>query len=381
MSARHTLLIAAIAAAAACSEDRTGPGLPAPVSPTDRLLAEIRTATGLPGLAAIVVRADTIEAIGTAGVRHRGQGVAVTAQDRFHLGSNVKAMTATLLAMLVEEGTLAWTTRPVDVFPELAGAIDPAFTDITLAQLLTHRAGIEPLLDFAQVPPLPGSPAEQRYQGTALLLGLAPAGPVGEFLYSNGGYGVAAAMAERVTGTPWEELMTDRLFTPLGIAPVFGWPGTGRPAQPWGHLPGSFTPVDPDVAPDMPDAIDPAGELSLTLEEYARFVQLHLRGLTGRPALLTGQSFDRLHTPTGVYAYGWGEVTLDGEPTATHEGSTGTFYATVLMQPGRDLAVIVVTNAGGDTAAAGVTTAALELLRSHGGAVPAGGIAALPATR
>lgn len=382
MFARTTISLLTLAAvASACATDQTGPGHPPPATAIDSVLLEARAGTGIPGLAAIVVRADTIEAIGAIGVRRRGRHDAVTTADRFHIGSNVKAMTATMIATLVEDGALAWDTRPVDVFPELAATMDPAYQGVTLTQLLSHRAGIEPLLDFSQVPTIPGTPSEQRYAGTALLLSLPPAGPVGDFLYSNGGYGVAAAMAERVTGQPWEQLMTTRLMAPLGITPVFGWPAAGHQAQPWGHLPGSFTPVNPDAAPDMPDAIDPAGEMALSLTDYARFVQLHLRGLTGRPDLLSGASFAALHHPTGIYALGWGEVDLGGEPTVTHDGSTGTFYATVLMQPGRDLAVIVVANAGGEGAAAAVGQAALTLLGRYGGAVPAGGVAALQAAR
>ncbi|HMV33169.1 MAG TPA: serine hydrolase domain-containing protein [Gemmatimonadales bacterium] len=382
MFARSTIALFTLAAAAgACTTDETGPGHPTPASAIDSVLLEARAGTGLPGMAAIVVRADTIEAIGAIGVRRRGHPEAVTTADRFHIGSNVKAMTATMIATLVEEGALAWDTRPADVFPELAATMDPAYQGITLAQLLSHRAGIEPLLDFSQVPAIPGTPSEQRYAGTALLLSLPPAGPVGEFLYSNGGYGVAAAMAERVTGQSWEQLLTTRLLAPLGITPVFGWPAAGHAAQPWGHLPGSFTPVNPDAAPDMPDAIDPAGEMALSLTEYARFVQLHLRGLTGRPDLLSGAGFAALHHPTGDYALGWGEIVLGGEPTATHDGSTGTFYATVLMQPGRDLAVIVVANAGGEVAAGAVVQAAVTLLGRYGGVVPAAGVAALPAAR
>lgn len=379
MSSRTNLLfLTLVVAGAACSTEPIAPTQP--TTALDSVLTEARAASGVPAMAAVIVHAHSIEAIGATGVRRRGHGDQVTASDLFHLGSNVKAMTATMIATLVEEGLLAWSTRPVDLFPELAGSINPAFQDITVAQLLSHRAGIEPLLDFSLVPPLAGTPAEQRYAGTAMLLSLPPAGPVGEFLYSNGGYGIAAAMAERVTGKAWEQLMTERLFTPLGITPVFTWPAASAPDQPWGHLPESFNPVDPGT-PNMPAAIDPAGELSLSLLDYARFIQLHLRGLTGDPELLTAGSFSQLHQPVGDYAMGWGEIDLGGERTATHDGSTGTFYATVIMQPHLDLAVVVVSNAGGPVAASATAGAALELLHRYGGVVPASGVAAGPVTR
>ena len=380
MSARNTSLFLALAlAGAACSsDDHTGPN--APRSAVDSILAQARAETAVPGMAAIVFRGSSIEAMGVSGVRKMGASAPIALSDRFHLGSNVKAMTATMIATLVEEGKLGWSTRPIDVFPELEGSINPAFHDITLTQLLEHRAGIEPLEDFREVPELPGTPSEQRYQGTAILLSLDPAGPVGEFLYSNGGYGIASAMAERVTGETWEDLMTERLFQPQGITPLFGWPAADHRSGPWGHYPtaNGFVPYAPSVNTEvsLPPAISAAGEMALSLEQYLKFGQLNLRGMTGHPELLSAASFTALHTPVGDYALGWGEVDLGGEMTATHNGSSGAFYATIFLQPGRDLGVIVLSNAGGDRAASATVATALLLLNRYGGAVPAGTVAA-----
>jgi hypothetical protein len=63
------------------------------------------------GMAAAVLRGERIIAHGVAGVRKRGTAERITLDDRFHLGSCTKAMTATLVAMLVEEGKVNWTTR------------------------------------------------------------------------------------------------------------------------------------------------------------------------------------------------------------------------------------------------------------------------------
>lgn len=371
MSARCTaLFLLAISATAACT-DPSGPRTPPPANALDTVLQEARARYHLPGMAAMVLHGAGPALISATGVRKLGGHDPLQPGDRFHLGSNMKAMTATMLATLVEEGTLQWNSRPLDLFPELAGQVDPAHEAITLAQLLQHRAGIEPLVDFSQVPALSGTPMEQRAEGTALLLSLPPAAPVDSFLYSNGGYGIAAAMAERATGMPWETLMQERVFAPLGMTVEFGWPAATDPAQPWGHEETSdgYRTYSPNRSPDprrMPTAIAPAGEGSMTLADYARFVQLHLRGLRGQAGLVDSATFARLHAPVGVYAMGWGELSLDGVATATHEGSTGTFYATTFIQPARDLAVVVVTNAGGHRAGQAVTEAALALLARYG---------------
>ena len=62
------------------------------------------------GMAAAVLRGERIIAQGAAGVRKRATAERITLAERFHLGSCTKAMTATLVAMLVEEGKLNWTT-------------------------------------------------------------------------------------------------------------------------------------------------------------------------------------------------------------------------------------------------------------------------------
>jgi CubicO group peptidase (beta-lactamase class C family) len=347
----------------------------------DSILSAVRSGYGIPGMVAAVIRSDRITGLTASGVRRLGRTAPVTVDDRFHLGSNTKAITATLIAQLVEDGYLSWSSSPLETFPELAQTIHPEHLGISLTQLLQHRAGIEPLLSFGDIPPLSGSPVQQRRSGSRLLLELAPPVPVGSYLYSNGDYAIAAAMAEAQTGRSWEDLVGWRLLSRLGIAASFGWPAARDPDQPWGHedLGDEFVPHRPDLASDplrVPPVIAPAGDLSLSVRDYARFVQLHLRGLRGEPRLLSGEGFRRLHTAEGFYAMGWGEIDIEGVRTAVHDGSTGSFWATAWIQPGRDIAVVVLVNAGGERASAAATTAATELLRRYGGAVPASALVA-----
>lgn len=383
MSYRHVVLVS-LALAAACGEDSQGPSHPA-ANAVDSVLTAMRATYHLPGMAAVVLRADAIEASGVSGVRKQGGHASLTLADQLHLGSNVKAMTSTMLGTLVDEGKLAWTSRPADLFPELAGMIDPALEQITLRDLLEHRAGIYPFTDFTEVPPFAGTPMEQRLLGTSLLLQDPPYVPVGTFEYSNAGYTIAAAMAERVTGTPWEQLMQERVFTPLGMTVTYDWPAATDPSQPWGHewTGSGFQPHSPHLSNDparVPEVLAPAGQASMSILDYAKFAQLHLRGLRGQPALVAESTFVRMHTPVVDYALGWGEVLLGGEPTATHNGSSGTFYATIMIQPARNLAVIVVSNAGGQPAADATVGATLQLLDRFGGVsgLPTG---PAPATR
>jgi CubicO group peptidase (beta-lactamase class C family) len=127
----------------------------------------------------------------------------------------VAAMTAAMLATLVAEGKLDWEMKLVEAIPELRKSIHPGFQNITLWQLLTHRAGLpqNPSDWYAH------STMEVKERRLAILkdnLRSPPAIKPGEFNYSNFGYMIAACMAEQLTGLSWETLMKQRLFDPLG---------------------------------------------------------------------------------------------------------------------------------------------------------------------
>lgn len=102
-------------------------------------------------------------------------------------------------------------------------------------------------------------------------------GTVGAFSYSNAGYSIAAAMAERATGVQFETITAQRLFTPLSIAGSAGWPAALRPDARWGHTGGArvYVAEDPFGAYQLPSIIAPAGDISMTRDHYAEFCGAH----------------------------------------------------------------------------------------------------------
>ena len=95
---------------------------------------------GLPALAAAVVKDGEIVAAGAVGTRRAGEQIAVTRDDRFHLGSDSKAFTSLLAAMFVEEGKLRWDSTLAEVFPTLEAKMDPGLRKVTLdAVPLAHQ--------------------------------------------------------------------------------------------------------------------------------------------------------------------------------------------------------------------------------------------------
>jgi CubicO group peptidase (beta-lactamase class C family) len=325
----------------------------------------------VPGMVAAVVKGDNVVAIGAAGVRRRGGDEKIRITDQFHLGSCTKSMTATLCAMLVEEGKLSWETTISDVFPELKETMRPAWRNVTLRQLLNHCGGMPEDLDqdglweklWAQRDP---APARQM-----LLIGVLshePAAKPGtKFIYSNAGYAVVGHMAEQVMHKPWEQLVRERLFKPLKMTSAgFGAPGkAGAVIEPWGHKERG-EPIEPGPDADNPVAIGPAGTVHCSIEDWAKYIALHLRGDEGDAKLLKTDTFRVLHTPPkgADYAMGWGvaERQWAGGTALTHAGSNTMWYAVTWLAPCRNFAVVICCNQGGDEAAKACDDAAAKLV-------------------
>src|SRR5688572_13014310 len=118
-------------------------GDPPPPRDVSALLEPLLEKHGIPGMAGAIVTSKGLEAVGAAGVREKGKDAKVTTKDLWHLGSCTKAMTATLCAMLVEEGKLTWDGTVADGFRDLP-KVDPKWKAATLAMLCTQTAGAPP---------------------------------------------------------------------------------------------------------------------------------------------------------------------------------------------------------------------------------------------
>jgi D-alanyl-D-alanine carboxypeptidase len=323
----------------------------------DDVVATRCAETDVPALAAVVVRSGLVESA-VAGVRRLGSTERTEPNDRFHLGSNAKSMTATLAAVAVERGAVDWSSSAARVL-----GVRGANPGTTLQHLLTHAAGIQALEEDYELDALPipqADPADQRRAIAELLLTNARAfEPGSSHRYSNGGYTVAAAVVERATGVPWEAATADEIFEPLEMDAGLGWPAAGGAAQPWGHWAreDTFEPHDPDDGYGLPPVIAPAGDVHASLPSYGEFLRMHLRGLRGESTLLRPETVAHLHTPAaGRYALGWGAQELEGAVASVHSGSADTFFA---------VAVAAVANAAGEKAQRTTVELLRKLLRSH----------------
>lgn len=260
--------------------------IPSPSSGADRSaftsqLERVRAKYELPALAAAVTRGGTVLAKGVTGVRVLGSNVATTIDDRFHLGSDGKAMTAMLAGMMVEEGKLSWTSTIGEVLgPDMPG-LNAAFSAITLQQLLSHSSGIPS--DNEDIIQLYMSADGYDYTLTEYRKRIIaawgkkhePKIPEGSpFQYSNLGYIIAGAMVEKVSGDTWENLITIRIFHPLGLMTAGLGPQStlGLLDAPVGHKiedDGSITPIPWGPGADAPLVMGPAGIAHMSISDFA----------------------------------------------------------------------------------------------------------------
>ena len=140
--ARARSLVAALAASALLWTAPAMAQVPTNIVSLDSDLLPYLLRFELPAVAAAVVKGGKIVAAGAVGTRRLGTDTPVTINDRFHIGSDTKAMTSLLAGMLVEEGKLRWNTTVGEIYPELVDKMGKGVKDITLEQLLSHTSGI-----------------------------------------------------------------------------------------------------------------------------------------------------------------------------------------------------------------------------------------------
>jgi len=317
----------------------------------------------IPGIGLVVFDSDRLVIQKAMGLCRLGEETPITLDSRFHIGSNTKAMTATVIASLVEDGKLSWEENAITVFPEFAETIHESFRSVTVRQLLSHTAGIQPFTndaEFDAIPQFSGTSQEQRYEFTKFLLTHKPFRTPGKAVeYSNAGYCVAAAMAERIAGKPWEDLMRLRLFERLALVAGFGWPALSDPQQPWGHRykeakenetieeflsrkSGTLVPHPPTDSYRISCLGAPSGDVHLSIVDFAKFAQMHLRGCRDMETILKSETIRFMHQDIQGSALGWQRT----GPVSSHSGSACTFYSQAVLFPAQNYGFVLACNAG-----------------------------------
>jgi CubicO group peptidase (beta-lactamase class C family) len=339
----------------------------------------------VPGLSIAVVEGGRVVFIRAYGVKELGKPQPVDLDTVMAIGSTTKAMTATLVGMLVDERRLAWDD-PVTKHLPWFQLYDPWVTrEIRLRDLLTHRVGVGASF-------LPASTTLERREMLRRLRFLAPYAPFrARYDYSNVMYTAAGELAAEVTGKAWEDLLRVRLLVPLGmgsahptvdtlwppgtVAPCFCCDLNGRSVGIEDALPGTNL-VMPHMRKNGRMQVIPwrhyanigpaGGELAASIRDMAQWARFLVgKGALEGKRLLSEKVFDEMHTPQNLipaedaplflreesdvhmvaYGLGWRLNDYRGHRMSTHTGNVYGFMATVGLLPDDGIGVVVLANA------------------------------------
>ncbi len=355
-AARTAMVLFAAAAVSAAAQ----PGLPQLDGPMikrmDDFVTEQLQASGLPGVAIAILEDGRTPHV--RGFGQNGRGAAITADTPFPIGSLTKSFTALLVRQLVDAGQLDAEAPVQRVLPWFRVADTDASKRITIRHLLNQTSGFSRADGIA--PLLQNSPSSID----ELARGLAHVSlnrPVGErFEYSNLNYVVLGAVLQAVTKLPWQDLVRERVFQPLGMthshtdlnrAREDGMTGLYRVWFGW--------PVRQDL--QMLPGIAPTGGLVASASDMARYLGMLLaNGAAPSGSVLSAKSVALLLEPSAPpartnllsadfnfrYGEGWFVGPFGAAQDARwHLGSLSSFVAWMVLMPETKQAVVVLINA------------------------------------
>jgi CubicO group peptidase (beta-lactamase class C family) len=338
MHVRDLVTISALTlllAGSACADD------PRDLAP---LLEKVRENTKAPGLAAAMIRDGKLVGVGVAGVRKLGEPQKVERADLLLIGSCGKALTRLLIGRLIDRGLLRIDSTLRELLPDVE--MRDEYARVTVANLISHRGGIQPYTEIGpQRTPklfaLTGTPTEQRAAFAAMLLAEAPAAPPGtREVYSNAGYGLLGHIAERLAKRPYEDTLREFVFEPLAMkSAVVAMPNsTPQRVGLAGHMRegASYRPA-PRIREPLA-AIAPAGMMSCSIDDFARFAAMLAACEAGKPG-----DFLKPETAAAIREARPGGRTIDAVPFF---GGDGLYTAAFALWPSNGTAIVVGSNAG-----------------------------------
>jgi CubicO group peptidase (beta-lactamase class C family) len=323
----------------------------------------------LPGIAMAVVENGEVVFTGTRGERRAGSGEPIDADTLFKIASNSKAMTAAVLARLVDRGLLRWDDPVRKHLPQFR-MYDPWVGEhMQVRDLLIHNSGLGLGAGDLMLWPEPNT-----FSRADIIAGLAHLKPVTSFrsgyAYDNLMYVVAGEVAAAAGGKPYDQLLREEVFLPLGMsrcqAGAWSVAQVGNVAQPHALQDGHNVVINADAAtaPDLTSMA--AGGVRCSLRDMTRWMQVLLDPSlvpgwlsdTQRRALWTAhmpmplgerqRSWDNAHF--SAYGYGWRLSDMDGQWKVAHTGTLSGMYSSLALLPDRKVGVVILINGEGEDA-------------------------------
>ncbi len=332
----------------------------------------------VPGVAVALVKDGKVVTKGY-GVRKLGDAAPITPHTRFGIASNSKVFTAAALAMLVDEGKLAWDDRVVDRLPGFQMSDAYVTREMRIRDLLCHRSGLALGAGDLMFWPATNLSAEDilyRLRFVPLATSFR-----NNYAYDNILYNVAGAVLKQVGGHSWADTMHERFFQPLGmkdsLTSVVDLKPDDDVVAPHAMSDGKLVPL----AHQPLDNNAPAGAIVSSADDLAKWAQVLLNegDLGGGKRLFSAAQARTLQRPltilgTGVkegplkeatptlaaYAMGLEVQDYRGHKMVWHTGGLAGMVSRVTLLPEEKAAVIVLTNAESGEAFQAITNTLLD---------------------
>ena len=353
---------------------------------------------GLPGIAVGVIEDGRVVAVETRGELAAGSGQPVEPGTLFKIASNSKAMTAGVLARLVDQGRLRWDDPVTKYLPRFR-MHDPWVTaHMQVRDLLIHNSGLGLGAGDLMLWPEPNT-----FTRADIIAGLAHLRPVGsfrsEYAYDNLLYVVAGEVAAAAGGAPYDELVRRELFGPLGMAGcrVGSWrlDEAGSVARPHRRVGGRNVPVAERsaeggaVVPDITSMA--AGGIRCGIDDMLKWVGMWLDPANSWLSPAQRRAVWTAHMPMPVsermrqwdnthfsaYGYGWRLSDVQGQWKVAHTGTLSGMYSSVILLPDRRTGIVILINGEGEDARVALGQALMERYTDPGHARDIGRLAAL----
>jgi CubicO group peptidase (beta-lactamase class C family) len=314
----------------------------------------------VPGMGVAVVKDGELVYSAGYGLRDREQGLPVTADTIFAIGSSSKAFAAASVALMVDDGKLEWDKPVRDYLPDFRLKDTFASERMSPRDLLCHRSGL-PRHDLMWY-----NSTRTREEMFERLHHLEPSRDFRtHWQYQNLMYMTAGYLAGKVAGTSWEDLVRTRIFQPLGMktanfsvdesqtAPDF--------ALPYNEKDGEIKRMEFRNITE----VGPAGSINASVNEMAQWVLLQLnKGKRGDQQIISEANMRQLHSPQMViadplwnelfgadmvsYGLGWFLHPYRGDTVIQHGGNIDGFSALVSFIPSQNMGIVTLTNLNGN---------------------------------
>jgi CubicO group peptidase (beta-lactamase class C family) len=333
---------------------------PDPLAGLDAFIEQGMELWDIPGAAVAVVKDQKVVFARGFGVRDLEKDGSVDADTVFAIGSNTKAFTATAIGQLVAAGKISWDDPVLLYMPEFQ-MYDPVVTrEITIRDLLSHRAGLGTfqgdLMSFGSI--------YDRAQIIERIRYIEPAYDFrAGFGYSNLMFEVAGEIIPLVTDLSWDEYIDQQFFKPLGMdrssTSQTAYETMANVATPHGLDDGKVVPIPHDKV----DNIAPAGAINSTANDIAKWLLLQTANgsfdgvqivdpavisetRTPQNLLRVGAQAKEINpwTNFSTYGLGWGLSDYRGHLMVSHGGGLNGMISFVGMLPDENLGVVVLTN-------------------------------------